>query len=89
MAKRAPKAPDVTPETTAGPTPGNNGLPEKRTYRLSEVAAYYDVDERTVRLWIEHGHLKVEYTPAGVRRVTAESLNLCRFRPKALRSGPF
>ena len=50
-----------------------------RPLRVSEVAAYYDVTERSGYLWIEHGHLKTEYTPAGQMRVTKDSLNSCRF----------
>lgn len=101
MAKRAtPKAPEpiaVPPEhspewqqaVAAVEPQAVPGLADKPTYRLEEVAAYYDVTERTVRLWIEHGHLAVVYAPSGIRRVTRESLDLCRFRPRALRIGPF
>lgn len=96
MARRAPRPcppevvkpapPPAPPEPTQEPAPG---LPDKPTYRISEVADYFDVTERTIRLWIDHGHLSIVYTGPGVRRVTRESLNLCRFRPKSLRSGPF
>jgi excisionase family DNA binding protein len=55
------------------------GLPGKATYRVSEVAGYFDVTERTVYLWIEHGHLEVEFTPMGQKRITKESLDNCRF----------
>ena len=58
-------------------------LPDKATYRVSEVAAYYDVTERTVYLWIEHGHLATVATPTGHQRITRESLDSCRFRPKS------
>jgi len=58
------------------------GLPDKPTFRVSEVANYFDVSERTVYLWIEHGHLAIEYTPAGQKRITRESINSCRFKPK-------
>lgn len=56
------------------------GLPDKPTFRVSEIAAYYDVSERTVYLWIEHGHLKTISTPLGQKRITRESLNECRFK---------
>ena len=56
-----------------------HGLPCRPTLRVSEVAAYYGVTERTVYLWIEHGHLQTEKTPMGQWRVTRESLDLCRF----------
>lgn len=58
-----------------------DGLPNKPTFRVSEVAWYYSVTERTVYLWIEHGHLKTIKTPRGQYRVTKESLDNCRFAP--------
>ena len=57
-------------------------LPEKPTYRISEVALYYGVTEMTVYLWIEHKHLSTVLTPPGQQRVTKESLDKCRFAPK-------
>ena len=57
-------------------------LPNRPTLRVSEVAAYYGVTERTVYLWIEHGHLKTEKTPAGQWRITRESFDECRFAKK-------
>ena len=69
----------VVPNPLSTPIPG---LPDKPTFRVSEVANYFDVSERTVYLWIEHGHLAIEYTPAGQKRITRESINNCRFKPK-------
>ncbi len=57
-------------------------LPDKKLFRVSEVAAYFDVTERTVYLWIEHGHLKTEPTPGGQKRITRASIDKCRFSPK-------
>jgi len=57
-------------------------LSNKPTYRIGEVADYYGVSDRAVYLWIEHGHLAVIYTPAGQMRVTQESLDNCRFKPR-------
>jgi excisionase family DNA binding protein len=57
-------------------------LPEKATFRVSEVAEYFGVTERTVYLWIEHGHLDVESTPGGQKRVTKKSIDKCRFSHK-------
>lgn len=57
-------------------------LPERATYRVGEVAIYFGVTDRTVYLWIEHGHLKIERTPAGQIRVTKKSVDECRFREK-------
>lgn len=33
-------------------------LPKRKLLRIDEVATFFDVNERTVRLWIEHGLLK-------------------------------
>jgi excisionase family DNA binding protein len=63
----------------------SSALPTKATYRVSEVADYYGVDERTVRRWIKSGDLSVIYTPSGARRVTRDSLDLCQFLPKQAR----
>ena len=56
------------------------GLPGRPTLRVSEVAYYYGVTERTVYLWIENGHLKTVLTPAGQWRITRKSLDECRFK---------
>ena len=58
-------------------------LPKKPTYRVSEVALYYGVTERTVYLWIEHKHLETVMTPLGQVRITRESFDKCRFSKKA------
>lgn len=58
------------------------GLPNKKLYRVSEVADYFGVTDRTVYLWIEHGHLKTELTPHGQWRITRESVDECRFAQK-------
>lgn len=50
-------------------------LPDRPTLRVSEVAAYYGVTERTVYLWIEHRKLDTIQTPGGQWRVTRESLD--------------
>ena len=55
-------------------------LPDKRLFRVGEVAKYFDVSDRTVYLWIEHGHLATELTPGGQWRITIESINQCRFK---------
>ena len=56
-------------------------LPEKDLFRVDEVADYFGVDERTIRLWIEHGHLVLEKI-VGVVRIPRESIIKCRF-PKS------
>jgi len=47
--------------------PSADYLPKKDLFRLDEVAAYFDVTEKTVRLWIDHGHLQAEQIVGGVR----------------------
>lgn len=49
-------------------------LPDKETYRISEIAYYFDVSDNSVRTWIEHGKLEVIYTPGGQMRITRESI---------------
>ncbi len=57
------------------------GLPEKALFRVDEVAAYFSVTERTIRLWIEHKHLESEKI-VGVVRISRESILKCRFFKK-------
>jgi excisionase family DNA binding protein len=57
-------------------------LPEKVLLRVEEVAQYFDVDRRTVYLWIENGHLETEDTPSGFMRITKESVDRCRFNKR-------
>lgn len=57
-------------------------LPDKPLLRAFEVAEYFDVTERTVRLWIENGHLDAIQTPRGQWRITRESVDRCRFKKK-------
>lgn len=53
---------------------------KKVLLRVDEVAQYFNVTERTVYLWIEHGHLISESTPGGQLRITQESVERCRFK---------
>ena len=62
--------------------PPIDGLPDKATFRVSEVAEYYGVSERSVYLWIEHGHLKIIMTPGGQKRITKTAIDECRFFKK-------
>lgn len=50
-------------------------LPNKPTYRVSEVAYYYSVTTRTVYTWIKNGVVDVKLTPLGQKRITRESLS--------------
>lgn len=54
----------------------------RQLMRVSEVAIFFNVTERTVYLWIENGHLEIETTPGGQLRVTKESVDNCRFLQK-------
>ena len=55
-------------------------LPQKELLRVDEVANFFSVTDRCIRLWIEHGHLKAERI-VGAIRVTRESVLKCRFAP--------
>ena len=46
--------------------------------RINEVATFFNVTERTVYLWIDHGHLKAIKTPGGGLRVLKESVDNCK-----------
>ena len=48
-------------------------LPEKSLFRVDEVATYFNVTERCIRLWIAHGHIKAKKI-VGVVRITRESI---------------
>ena len=56
-------------------------LPEKALFRIDEVATYFSVTERTIRLWIDHGHLKA-VKKAGVIRILRESILKCHILDK-------
>ena len=56
-------------------------LPEKDLFRIDEVANYFQVEERTIRLWIQHGHLRKENI-VGVMRISRTSILSCRFPGK-------
>ena len=58
-----------------------NKLPEKELLRVDEVAEYFSVTEKTIRLWIDHGHLIAEKI-VGIVRIPRESIIKCRFFAK-------
>jgi hypothetical protein len=62
----------------------DDGLPPARSlFRIDEVATYFSVSERCIRLWIEHGILSAEqYRDNGAIRVTRESILSCRMKSK-------
>ena len=47
---------------------------KKPLLRVDEVATYFDVHPRTIRLWIENGHLIAEKLSGSCLRVTRESV---------------
>ena len=51
-------------------------LPNKDLFRIDEVATYFSVTERTVRLWIDHGHL-IAAKKAGTIRILRKSILDC------------
>jgi len=54
-------------------------LPRKSLFRIDEVAQYFRVSERCIKLWIEHGHLEKEKIVGSIR-ISRESILRCRFR---------
>lgn len=54
-------------------------LPEKDLLRVDEVADYFSVTDRTIRLWIEHGHLDSQKI-VGTIRITRESVLTCHLK---------
>jgi len=54
-------------------------LPKKNSFRVDEAARYFDVSERAIRLWIDHGHLTAEKVGIGSIRITRNSILTCRF----------
>ena len=59
----------------------DSSLPNKSLFRIDEVANYFSVSERTIWLWIEHGHLVSEKI-IGITRVPRESILHCRFKAR-------
>ena len=55
------------------------GLPERELLRISEVADYFSVTDRCIRLWIEHKHLDMVRIVGSIR-VTRASVLKCRFK---------
>ena len=51
-------------------------LPEKPLFRVDEVATYFSIEERTVRLWIQHGHLTA-IKKGGIIRIPRKSILDC------------
>lgn len=82
MKKKPKDLVDRRVETVAPPQ--MDAPPQKALLRVSEVAQYFDVTDRTVYLWIEHGHLEIEMTPGGQKRVTKDSVDKCRFRDRKI-----
>lgn len=54
-------------------------LPKKSLFTTFEVAEYFQVTDRTIRLWMEHGILKGEKIQ-GTLRISRESILMCRFK---------
>lgn len=56
-------------------------LPNRELLRVDEVARYFSVTERTIRLWISHGHLD-HVKKVGIIRIPRKSVLACKFQPK-------
>lgn len=54
-------------------------LPKKDLFRLDEVAEYFNTEVRTIRNWIDHGHLELVEKHRGQLRVPRVSILKCRF----------
>lgn len=59
----------------------DSALPNKDFFRIDEVARYFDVSDRTVRMWIDHGHFETERLGGTIIRVLRDSV--LRFRLKS------
>lgn len=57
-------------------------FPNKKLLRYDEVARFWDVDVRTIRLWVDHGHLKTVFTPSKQPRIPKESCLECLIAQK-------
>lgn len=57
-------------------------LSKKPLWRVDEVASHFDVTERTIRLWIEHGLLKSEKYNNRSIRIPRESIIEFRLRSR-------
>lgn len=53
-----------------------------RPLKLHEVAIYFSVTERTIRIWIERGHLKTEKYNGRSVRVARESVEAFRLKSR-------
>jgi len=62
-------------------------LPKKELLRIDEVATFFSVTDRCIRLWIAHGHLVAEKIVGSVR-VTRESVLRCRFANQGVTIDP-
>lgn len=56
-------------------------LPQKPLLRVDEVATYFDVTEKTIYLWIDHGLLEAEKYKR-VIRITRASIEKFRLASK-------
>ena len=71
----------IKPQEQEKPVEQPRPTPNKELLRVDEVADFFSVTERTIRLWIEHGHLQAEKV-VGIIRISRESVNKCRFAMK-------
>ena len=54
-------------------------LPQKKLLRVDEVAEWFSVTNRTIYLWIDHGHLEAIRTPGTCIRILRDSVLKCKF----------
>jgi hypothetical protein len=72
----SPVIPDIAPVVPVPEIadPPVTDLPTKNLLRVSECAAYFGVHERTIRLWIKHGHLIAEGPKFSTVFISRESI---------------
>lgn len=54
-------------------------LVKKSLFRIDEAADYFQVTERTIKLWLDHGHLEFQMD-GDIIKILFESMVRCSFR---------
>jgi len=60
-------------------------LPRKANFRKNELAVFFDVSERTITRWVDHGLLEA-FKTGGCVRINRESVLKCmiKIEPKRI-----
>lgn len=62
-------------------------LENKSLFRVDEVASYFSVTDRCVRLWISHGHIKAKKIVGGVRLTRDSILSMPKDMTNRVKNG--